>query len=246
LLQEKGNVKPLLYNAKQNHLLGALPAEEYARLLPFLELVNMPMGEVLYEPNTAINSHYFPTSSIVARVYELESGFSKQVSMIGNEGVSDSFLLLGCETTPATVIVQSGGYAYEIKSSILKKEFDTGGVLQRLLLRFNQVLFLQTEQLAAANRQTVEQQLSRFLLMSLDRSSSYSLTITQEFVAQMLGVRRESVTEAARSLQASGAIEYRRGHITILKRVRMEEYVSNSYPLLKMQYNHLHHSMRAT
>lgn len=209
------------------------------RLLPFLELVNMPLGDVISEPNTRISRLYFPVSSIVARVYQTESGFSRQVSMIGNEGISDSFPLLGCESTPATVIVQSGGYGYEIKSSILKKEFDSGGVLQQLLLRFNQALFLQTEQLSATYRHTVEQQLCRFLLMSMDRSLSQSLTITQEFVAQMLGVRRESVTDAARSLQASGAIGYRRGHITILNRDRMEDYISDSYMLLKKEYNRL-------
>ena len=131
---------PLLHSAKQNQILGALPPAEYTRLLPFLELVNIPLGEVIYEPYARINRLYFPISSIVARVYETESGFSRQVSMIANEGISDSFLLLGCEATPAAVIVQSGGFGYEVKSSILKKEFDSGGVLQQLLLRFNQAL----------------------------------------------------------------------------------------------------------
>ena len=221
---------------KRNQILAALPDTEYRRLMPFLERVDMPLGQVIYEPNTTIRKIYFPVDSIIARMYELESGSSRQVSMIGNEGISDMFFLQNCSSTPATVIVQNAGYGYGINASILKKEFDSGGVLQHALLRFNQALFLQTEQSAVAHRQTIAQQLCHFLLMSLDRSLSSSLIITHEFVSHLLGVRRESVTQAAQLLQTGGAIEYRRGHITILNRKWMEEHVNDGYMILKKEY----------
>jgi CRP-like cAMP-binding protein len=229
----------ILYSPKQNQILAALPVQEYTRLLPFLELVDLPLGHVIYEPNSRINQLYFPTTCIIARMYELESGISRQVSMVGNEGVTGMFLLLGCDRTPATVIVQSPGHGYRIKSNVLKKEFELGGTLQQLLLRFSQALLLQTEQCAVEHRQTIEQQLCRFLLMSLDRLPGDSLPMTHEMVASMLGVRRESVTQAAQTLQAVGAIQYRRGHITVVNRKLMEDRVSDGYEVLKKEYNRL-------
>lgn len=221
------------HSPKQNQIISALPVDEYTRILPFLELVNLSSGEVIYEPNIAISYVYFPTTCIIARVYQLESGLSRQVSMIGNEGVTGTSLLLGCDSTPATVIIQTPGYGYRIKANILKKELKPGGTLQRLLLHFTQALLLQTEQSAVDHRQTITNQLCRLLLMTEDRSSGNSLPMTHELVGNMLGVRRESVTAAAQTLQAEGAIKYRRGHITVVNRKLMEDRVSEGYVGLK-------------
>lgn len=229
----------VFHSPKQNHIISALPVHEYTRLLPFLELMDLSVGEVIYEPNITICHVYFPTTCIVARVYQLESGLWRQVSMIGNEGVTGTSLLLGCDSTPATVLVQSPGYAYRIKANILKKELKPGGTLQRLLLNFTQALLLQTEQSAVEHRQSIINQLCRFLLMTDDRSSGSSLPLTQESVSNMLGVRRESVTTAALTLQAEGAIAYRRGHITVVNRKLMEERVSEAYAGLKREYSRL-------
>lgn len=229
----------VFHSPKQNHIISALPVHEYTRLLPFLELMDLSVGEVIYEPNITICHVYFPTTCIVARVYQLESGLWRQVSMIGNEGVTGTSLLLGCDSTPATVLVQSPGHAYRIKANILKKELKPGGTLQRLLLNFTQALLLQTEQSAVEHRQSIINQLCRFLLMTDDRSSGSSLPLTQESVSNMLGVRRESVTTAALTLQAEGAIAYRRGHITVVNRNLMEERVSEAYAGLKREYSRL-------
>ncbi len=229
----------ILHSPKQNHLIAALPIEEYTRLLPFFELVEMQLGQVIYEPNTRISQLYFPTTSIVGCMYELESGISRQVSMIGNEGVTGMCLLLGCDSTPATITVQSPGHGYRIKANVLKNEFESGGALQRLLLRFSQALILQTEQSAVDHRQSIEQQLCRFLLMSQDRLSGDSLPMTHELLASMLGVRRESVTQAAQMLQAEGAIQYKRGHITVVNRELMEDRVNDGYAILKKEYKRL-------
>ncbi|WP_084226755.1 Crp/Fnr family transcriptional regulator [Nitrosospira sp. NpAV] len=229
----------ILHSAKQNQIISALPVHEYTRILPFLELMDLSVGEVIYEPNITISYVYFPTSCIVARIYQLESGLWRQVSMIGKEGVTGTSLLLGCDSTPATVIVQSPGYAYRIKANILKKELKPGGTLQRLLLSFTQALLLQTEQSAVDHRQTIMNQLCRFLLMTEDRSSGSSFPMTHELVGNMLGVRRESVTTAALTLQAEGAITYRRGHITVVNRELMEDRVSEAYAGLKKEYHRL-------
>lgn len=227
------------HSPKQNQILGALPIDEYTRLLPFLEWVDLPLGHVIYEPNVRIAYLYFPVTCIASHMYELESGTSRQVSMIGNEGVTGMALLLGCDSTPATVVIQGSGYGYRIKASVMRKAFESRGALQQLLLRFSQALLLQTEQSAAEHRQTIEQQLCRFLLMSLDRSLGDSLSMTHEFVANMLGVRRESVTQSAQLLQAEGAIQYRRGHLTIVDRKLLEDRVSDGYAMLKKEYNRL-------
>lgn len=227
------------HSPKKNQIISALPIREYTRILPYLELVDLSLGEVVYEPNVAISYVYFPTSCIIARVYQLESGLSRQVSMIGNEGVTGTSLLLGCDSTPATVIVQTSGYSYRVKANILKKELNAGGALQQLLLKFTQALLLQTEQSAVDHRHTITNQLCRFLLMTEDRSPGNSLSMTHELVGNMLGVRRESVTAAAQTLQAEGAIKYRRGHITVVNRKLMEDRVSEGYVGLKKEYHRL-------
>jgi CRP-like cAMP-binding protein len=226
----------LLQSPTQNRILAALPDEDYSRLLPFLELVDMPLGQVIHEPGTRPSQLYFPATCIVARLYELRSGITRRVSMTGNEGVTDIFLLLGCDSTPATVIVQNPGYGYRIKAKILKKEFEAGGPLQQLLLRFTHAFLRQTEQTAVEAGQTVEQKLCRFFLMILDRLATDSMAMTHEFVSNMLGVRRESVSAAAHVLQLEGAIQYRRGHITLVNRKVMEDRVSEGYTVLKKGY----------
>ena len=228
-----------LHSSKQNQIIAALPDDEYTRLLPFLELVDLRLGEVVYEPNTRISYVYFPTTCIVARVYQLASGISRQVSMIGNEGVTGTSLLLGCDSTPATVLVQSPGYGHRIKADILKEKLKPGGTLQKLLLHFTQALLLQTEQCAADYCQPIINQVCRFLLMTEDRSFGNSLPMTHELVSHMLGVRRESVTVVAQTLQAEGAIKYRRGHITVVNRKLMEDRVSEGYAVLKKEYHRL-------
>lgn len=229
----------IVHSPKKNQIIAALPVHKYTRLLPFLELMDLSVGEVIYEPHITISYVYFPTTCILARTYQLESGLWRQVSMIGNEGVTGTSLLLGCDSTPATVIVQCPGYAYRIKASILKKELKPGGTLQRLLLNFTQALLLQTEQSAVDHRQPIINQLCRFLLMIDDRSSSSSLPMTHELVGNMLGVRRESVTTAALTLQAEGAIAYRRGHLTVTNRKLMEDRVREGYIGLKNEYHRL-------
>lgn len=229
----------VVHSPKKNQIISALPVHKYTRLLPFLELRDLSIGEVIYEPNIPISHVYFPTTCILARTYQLESGLWRQVSMIGNEGVTGTSLLLGCDSTPATVLVQSPGYAYRIKANILKKELKPGGTLQRLLLSFTQALLLQTEQSAVDHRQPIINQLCRFLLMTDDRSPGSQFPLTHELVSNMLGVRRESVTSAALILQAEGAIAYRRGHMTIVDRKLMEDRVSEAYLGLKKEYHRL-------
>jgi hypothetical protein len=232
-------VTHLLQSPTQNKILGALPDEEYRRLLPFLELVHMPLGYVIHERRTRITQLYFPTTFIAARVYELRSGITRLVSMTGNEGVTDMFLLFGSDGTPATVLVQNAGYGYRIKANALKREFESGGALQQLLLRFSQTLLLQTEQSALEAYLTIEQRLCCFFLMILDRLTTDSMTMTHEFVSKMLGVRRESVSMAAHILQVEGAIHYRRGHITVVNRRLMEDRVHEGYAILREEYNNL-------
>ena len=228
----------ILHSPKQNQILAILSIEEYSRLLPFLELVDMPLGQVIYEPNSRVRFLYFPATCIISRMYELKSGISKQVSMVGNEGVIGMSLLLGYDSTPATDVVLSAGYGYRIKASVLKTEFEGSGSLQQLLLRFSQALLLQTEYWVVAHAQTIEQQLCRFLLMIQDRLPGDSLVMTHELVANMFGVRRESVTQAAQMLQSVGAIQYRRGHITIVNRELMEDRVGDSYAVILKVFSH--------
>jgi len=193
-----------IHSPKQNQIPVTLSNEEYSRLLTFLEWVDMPLGQVICEPNAQIRFLYFPATCIIARVYELVSSISKQVSMVGNEAVIGMPLLLGYDSTPATDVVLSAGYGYRIKASVLRTEFESGGSLQQLLLRFSQALLLQTEHCVVAYGQTIEQQLCRFILMIQDRLPGDSLIMTHELVANMLGVRRESIPRLRKRFNPRG------------------------------------------
>ncbi len=224
----------------QNHLLAALPAAAYARLLPDLELTSMGLGLVLYESGGPQEYVYFPTTSIVSLLYVMQNGSSAEIAVVGNEGVVGITLFMGGENTPSQALVQSTGHGYRIKGSLLKNEFEHGGPLQILLLCYTQALITQMAQTTVCNRHhTVEQQLCRWLLLSLDRLSSNNLSMPQELIANMLGVRREGVTEAAGKLQADGLIEYSRGKITVLDRPRLEARVCECYAVVKRESDHL-------
>lgn len=228
------------HNPKQNHLLDALPDEDYLRIAPMLELVNMPLGEVLYESGGNLKHVYFPTTSIVSLLYVLESGACAEIAIVGNEGILGISLFMGGETTPSRAVVQSEGFGYRLSSKQLKDEFNRGGNMMRLLLRYTQALITQMTQTAVCNRHhSVEQQLCRWLLLSLDRLPSNQLRMTQELIANMLGVRREGVTEAAGKLQRSGLIEYARGHITVLDRPGLEKRVCECYKVVKDEFDRL-------
>jgi CRP-like cAMP-binding protein len=225
------------HSPKQNRILAVLPPAEYARLFPDLELVNVSTGEGIYEPNIRITHLYFPIDCIIARLYELEDGASAQTSITGNEGMVGISYVLGNESTPARAVALSGGSAFRIKAPLLKKEFECGGNLQRLLLRFTQAMIIQTEQISIGNRHhTIEQRLCLFLLMTLDRMSGNELYITHEQVSIFLGVRRESITIAAQKLEAMGAIQYRRGHLTVVNRQELEELAGENYALVSKEY----------
>jgi CRP-like cAMP-binding protein len=225
---------------KQNHLLAALPAADYGRLLPALERVSMPLGLVLYESGGILDYVYFPTDSIVSLLYVMVDGASAEIAVTGCEGLVGIALFMGGETTPSRAVVQSAGHGYRLKAASLKKEFDNGGVLQHLALRYTQALITQMAQTAVCNRHhSVEQQLCRWLLLSLDRLPSNELTMTQELIANMLGVRREGVTEAAGRLQSAGLIKYSRGHIEVLDRPMLEARVCECYGVVKKEYDRL-------
>ena len=210
-------------NPNQNHLLAALPPAEFERLAQYLELVALPLGEVLYEPGGQLLHAYFPTSAIVSLHYVMETGASAETAGVGNEGMVGISLFMGGDTTPSSAVAKTAGNAYRLETSVLMQEFERAGLLQRLLLRYTQALITQMTQTAACNRHhSVAQQLCRWLLLTLDRLPSNELVITHELVASMLGVRREGVTEAAGKLQNSGFIRYRRGHITVLDRAGLE------------------------
>ena len=228
------------HSPKQNHLLAALPAPEFDRLSPHLELVPMPLGEVLYESGGRLQHVYFPTTSIVSLLYVLEDGASAEIAVVGNEGILGISIFMGGQTTPNRAIVQSAGYGYRLNSQLLKQEFDRSGPMRPLLLRYTQALITQMAQTAVCNRHhTVEQQLCRWLLLSLDRLSSDSLIMTQELIANMLGVRREGVTEAAGKLQRAGLIHHSRGRIEILDRPGLEKAVCECYAVVKLEFDRL-------
>ncbi|MEX2123738.1 MAG: Crp/Fnr family transcriptional regulator [Woeseia sp.] len=227
-------------NPRQNHLLAALPDADYKRLRPNLELVKLPLGAVLYESGGKLGYVYFPTDSIISLLYVMEDGSSAEIAVTGYEGLVGIALFMGGETTPSRAVVQSAGSGYRLKASFLKKEFDNGGNLQHLALRYTQALITQMAQTAVCNRHhSVQQQLCRWLLLSLDRLPSNELSMTQELIANMLGVRREGVTEAAGHLQNAGLIRYRRGHITVLDRPKLEAGVCECYAVVKKEYDRL-------
>jgi CRP-like cAMP-binding protein len=228
------------HSPRQNHLLAALPAADYERLLPDLELVLLPLGWAVYEAGGKLGYVYFPTNSIISLLYVMEDGASAEIAVTGHDGLVGIALFMGGETTPSRAVVQSGGYGYRLKAAVLKEEFDQGGTLQHLALRYTQALITQMAQTAVCNRHhTVEQQLCRWLLLSLDRLPSNKLAMTQELIANMLGVRREGVTEAAGHLQAAGLIHYCRGHITVLNRPGLEKRVCECYAVVKKEADRL-------
>ena len=228
------------HNPKQNHLLAALPVGDYARLLPDLELIPMPLGWAVYESGGHLGYLYFPTTSIVSLLYVMESGASAEIAITGNEGLVGISLFMGGESTPSRAVVQSAGNGYRLKASVLKREFALGGDLQHLALRYTQALITQMAQTAVCNRHhSLEQQLCRWLLLSLDRLPGDELLMTQELIANMLGVRREGVTEAAGRLQAEGLINYSRGHIKILDRPALEKRVCECYAVVKKEFDRL-------
>ena len=231
---------PALHSPTQNHLLAALPVAEFERLAPYLELVPMPLGEALYESGGRLQHVYFPTTSIVSLLYVMEDGASAEIAVVGNEGILGISLFMGGETTPSRAVVQSSGYGYRLQAQLLKQEFNRAGPMLHLLLRYTQALITQMAQTAVCNRHhSVEQQLCRWLLLSLDRLSSKSLTMTQELIANMLGVRREGVTEAAGKLQRTGLIRYNRGHIEVLDRPGLENAVCECYAVVKREFDRL-------
>lgn len=228
------------HSPRQNHLLAALSDEEMDRLSVHLELVPMPLGEILYEPGGQLQHAYFPTTSIVSLHYVMESGASAETAGVGNEGVVGISLFMGGDTTPSSAVVQTAGHAYRLRRRLLMEEFNRAGLMQRLLLRYTQALSTQMMQTAACNRHhSVEQQLCRWLLSTLDRIPSGQLVMTQQLVASMLGVRREGVTEAAGKLQDAGFIRYRRGHITVLDRSGLETRTCECYGVVKKELNRL-------
>ena len=231
---------PAPHNPKQNHLLAALPSAEYIRLAEHLELVPMPLGQALYESGEHLQHVYFPTSCIVSLLYVMENGASAEIAVVGNEGILGIALFMGGETTPSRAVVQSAGFGYRLKAPFLKQEFNRGGPVMHLLLRYTQALITQMAQTAVCNRHhTVEQQLCRWLLLSLDRLPTQELTMTQELIANMLGVRREGVTEAAGKLQRAGLIQYSRGRISVLNRPGLEKNVCECYRVVKKEFDRL-------
>jgi len=229
-----------LPSPKQNHLLAALSAADFDPLAAHLQLVPMQLGEVLYDPGEQLQYACFPTTAIVSLHYVIESGASAEIAGVGNEGVVGISLFMGGDTTPSSAVVQTAGHAYRLPRHMLKREFERGGPLQRLLLRYTQALITQMAQTAVCNRHhSIEQQLCRWLLVTLDRVPSGELVMTQELVASMLGVRREGITEAAGKLQQAGVIRYRRGHIAVLDRTGLEGRSCECYGVVKAEIDRL-------
>jgi CRP-like cAMP-binding protein len=225
---------------QQNHLLATLPDEVLERLLPYLELVDMPLGMVLYESGDTLRHVYFPTDSIVSLLYVMESGASAEISVVGNDGVIGVALFMGGESTTSRAIVQSAGSAYRVLGKRFKEEFNRHGEMLHLMLRYSQALITQMAQTAVCNRHhSIDQQLCRWLLLSLDRLSGSELAMTQELIANMLGVRREGVTEAAGKLHRLGVIDYSRGLITVLDREKLERLSCECYAVVKRETDRL-------
>src|SRR6185437_2979124 len=224
----------------QNLLIAALPPAESERWLPLLEPVDMPLGSVLYESGGTLSHVYFPTTSIVSLLYVMENGASAEIAVVGNEGIIGVSLFMGGESTPSRAVVQSAGRGFRLKANTMKEEFDRAGPVLHLLLRYTQALITQMAQTAVCNRHhTLDQQLCRWLLLSLDRLQGNQLVMTQELIANMLGVRREGVTEGAMKLQRAGLISYARGHITVLDRAGLEKRSCECYLVVRREYDRL-------
>jgi len=233
-------ITPASKSRQENHLLAALPIAELNLLMPHLELVPLRLGQMLYEPGIPLQYAYFPTTAIVSLHYVTESGASAEAAGVGNEGMLGVSLFMGGDTTSGSAVVQTAGQAYRMDRRLLKQEFNRAGLLQRLLLRYTQALMTQMSQTAVCNRHhSVEQQLCRWLLLTLDRIPSSELIMTQELVASMLGVRREGITEAAGNLQRAGFIRYRRGHIAVLDRKGLEHSTCECYAVVKKELDRL-------
>ena len=225
-----------MHSPLQNHLLAAIPTADLELFAQHLELVPLALGQMLYEPGTQLHHAFFPTTSIVSLHYVTETGASAETAGVGNEGVVGVSLFMGGDTTPSSAVVQTAGHAYQLDRHLLLNEFNRAGALQRLLLLYTQALMTQMAQTAVCNRHhSVEQQLCRWLLLTIDRVPVRELVMTQELVASMLGVRRESVTEAAGNLQTAGYIRYRRGHIAVLERDGLEDRVCECYGVVKKE-----------
>lgn len=223
-----------------NDLLAALPAAEQRRWQPLLEPVDLPLGKVLYESGSTMSHVYFPTTAIVSLLYVLEDGASAEIAVVGHEGLVGIALFMGGESTPSRAVVQSAGAGYRMRAAAVKAEFDRSSAVLHLLLRYTQALITQMAQTAVCNRHhSLDQQLCRWLLLSLDRLEGMELVMTQELIANMLGVRREGVTEAALKLQAAGLIRYARGHIQVLDRAGLEQRTCECYAVVRKEYQRL-------
>ena len=230
----------LVPDINRNHLLAALPQAEWQRWLPQCESVQMPLGQVLYEPGDTLSHAYFPTTSIVSLLYVMENGASAEIAVVGNDGLVGISLFMGGESTPSRAVVQSTGEGIRIPAQLIKDEFNRSGAVMQLLLRYTQALITQMAQTAVCNRHhSLDRQLCRWLLLSLDRLPGNQLVMTQELIANMLGVRREGVTEAAQKLQDAGLIRYARGHITVLDRPALESRSCECYAVVKKEYDRL-------
>ncbi len=231
---------PQAPDPRKNRLLAALPKAELQRWLPQLEWVEMPLGHVLYESGKTLSHVYFPTTAIVSLLYVLENGASAEIAVVGNEGIVGVSLFMGGGSTPSRAVVQSAGEGFRLKEPAMKKEFDRAGPVLHLLLRYTQALITQMSQTAVCNRHhSLDQQLCRWLLLSLDRLQGSELVMTQELIANMLGVRREGVTEGALKLQEAGMIRYSRGRITVLDRKALEKRTCECYAVVKKEYDRL-------
>jgi CRP-like cAMP-binding protein len=231
---------PISAEQRENSLLAALPDPEWRRWEPLLEQVDMPLGQVLYESGATLTHVYFPTTSIVSLLYVMENGASAEIAVVGNEGLVGISLFMGGESTPSRAVVQSAGRGFRLKAQLMKDEFERAGAVLHLLLRYTQALITQMAQTAVCNRHhSLDQQLCRWLLLSLDRLESNQLVMTQELIANMLGVRREGVTAAALKLQEAGLISYARGHITVLDRTGLEKRTCECYAVVKREYDRL-------
>jgi CRP-like cAMP-binding protein len=239
--------KTLSQDRSTNYLLAALPEAEWQRWLPELEPIEMPLGQVLYESGSTLSHVYFPISSIVSLLYVMEDGASAEIAVVGNEGIVGISLFMGGGSTPSRAVVQSAGRGLRLKAQMMKDEFDKNGPVLHLLLRYTQALITQMSQTAVCNRHhSLDQQLCRWLLLSLDRLPGDELAMTQELIANMLGVRRGGVTEAALQLQKAGLIQYVRGHITVLDRAGLERRTCECYAVVKKEYDRLLPATRAT
>jgi CRP-like cAMP-binding protein len=231
---------PIVHDAKDNRLLAALPETEWQRWVPQLEWVNLPLGQVLYESGTLQTHVYFPTTAIVSLLYVMESGASAEIAVVGHEGVVGISLFMGGESTPSRAVVQSAGQGFRLKALTIQDEFNRSGPAMHLLLRYTQALITQMAQTAVCNRHhSLDQQLCRWLLLSMDRLQGNELVMTQELIANMLGVRREGVTEGALKLQKARLIRYSRGHITVLDRDGLERRTCECYAVVKKEYERL-------